>query len=55
MLADKSSKKEIDSVDKKEIDKVIDFIVSIHKIKHPSKDKNKLTAVYNLTSPVNSK
>lgn len=47
MLADKSSKKEIDSVDKKEIDKVIDFIVSIHKIKHPSKDKNKLTAVYN--------
>lgn len=47
MIDEKANKKEIDSEDKEEIDKIVDFIVKIHKVKHPSKDEKKLIAIYN--------
>jgi len=47
MINDKEKKKDLDSIDKQEIDKVIDFICKIHKTKHPTKDQKKLTSVYN--------
>ena len=47
MLASKAKKKKVDKEDIEELKKIIDFIAKIHKIKHPSKDKKQLTAVYN--------
>ncbi len=47
MLDRKSNKTQIDEEDKKEIEKVIDFIVPIHKTKPASKSKEKLNAMYN--------
>ena len=47
ILSKKANKKEIDNEDKKEIDKIIDFIVKVHKGKHPSNNKEKLNVIYN--------
>lgn len=47
LLEEKKNKSRLDSADKEEINKIIEFIVKIHTIKHPSKDKARLTAVYN--------
>jgi len=47
MLNEKMGKGEVDDADRKEIDKVVDFLVSLHKNKPASKDQNLLTAIYN--------
>jgi len=47
MLEEKEGKKEVDQEDKEEIDKIVNFIAEIHKMKHPSKDKERLRALYN--------
>lgn len=47
MLKEKQNKKEVDKADKEEVDKIVDFIVQIHKNKHPTKDVKRSTAVYN--------
>ena len=47
ILEENIQKKTIDEKDKEEINKIIDYIVEIHKIKHPSKDKKRLDAIYN--------
>lgn len=47
MLEKKNPKEELSVEDKEEIEKIVDFIVQIHKIKHPSQDTKKLSAVYN--------
>jgi thiamine kinase-like enzyme len=47
MLDRKMGKTEVDSEDKKEIEKILDFIVPLHKTRHPSTSKKKLVAVYN--------
>lgn len=47
ILGDKINKAQIDSQDKSEIDKVVDYLVELRGIKHPSTDVKKLNAVYN--------
>ncbi len=47
ILTEKLDKKQIDKEDKEEIEKILNFIVKVHKIKHPSNDKKRLTAIYN--------
>jgi len=47
ILEGNTNKKNIDLKDKEEINKIIDYITEIHKIKHPSQDKKRLDAVYN--------
>jgi thiamine kinase-like enzyme len=47
ILNEKNEKKFVDEVDRLEIDKIIDYIIEIHKIKHLSNDKKILDAVYN--------
>lgn len=47
MLGKKASKTHIDEEDKLEIDKVVEFIANIHKIKPKTKSKEKLNAMYN--------
>jgi thiamine kinase-like enzyme len=47
ILNENIDKKSMDEKDKKEIDKIVEYIVKIHKLRHPSKDKKILNAVYN--------
>ena len=47
ILDEKNKKQVVDDTDKLEIDKIIDYIIEIHKIKHPSDDIKILNAVYN--------
>ncbi|MBU0906613.1 MAG: hypothetical protein KKD18_02335 [Nanoarchaeota archaeon] len=47
ILDEKKNKTEIDQEDVYEIEKIVDYISAIHKIKHPSSDEKQLTAVYN--------
>ncbi len=47
ILNSKQNKNELDSIDKEEIEQLVDFVAKIHSVKHPSQDKRKLTAVYN--------
>lgn len=47
LIQKKKNKKEVDKEDIEEISKVVDYIVKIHSIKHPSKDEERLRAVYN--------
>jgi len=42
-----TDKTKVDEKDKEEIDQIVDYIVEVHKIKHPSIDKKRLDAVYN--------
>ncbi len=46
LLQDKN-KEAVDEIDKSEIDSVVDYLIQIHSIKHPSEDKKQLNAVYN--------
>ncbi|MDE1850607.1 MAG: phosphotransferase [Candidatus Micrarchaeota archaeon] len=47
LLNEKVGKSTIDNTDKQEIDKVVNFLVSLHKNKPASKDPKLLTAIYN--------
>lgn len=49
LLQDKKNKNKnkIDKQDLDELKKVVDYIISIHKIKHPSQNKEQLNAIYN--------
>lgn len=47
MLGRKVGKEKIDQTDKDEIDKVLDFLVSLHKNKPKGKDQNLMGAIYN--------
>ena len=47
LLKDKKDKKEVDDTDLKELDKIVDFIVSVHAIKHSTNDEAHKKAIYN--------
>lgn len=47
ILMERKDKKEIDEQDIKELEKITDYIVSLHKIKYPSEDAEELKEVYN--------
>src|SRR3989344_4457331 len=47
LLQDRKEKKDVDENDLVEIENITDFAVSIHKLKHPSTDQERLKSVYN--------
>jgi len=47
IIEERKTRKHMGKDDIDELKQVVDFIVKIHKIKHPSKDKKQLNAVYN--------
>ncbi len=47
LLKDKKEKIKVDETDIAELEKITDYLVKIHKIKHPSKDTERLKSVYN--------
>ncbi|MFH1662150.1 MAG: phosphotransferase [Candidatus Falkowbacteria bacterium] len=46
LLCENINKKSIDENDKKQLNAISDELIKIHSVKHPSKDKDKLKAVY---------
>lgn len=47
ILEENKNKKTADDEDRKQLEKIADSLVKIHSVKHPSKEKSHLTALYN--------